>query len=167
VDWILGLLLLLHVAGAIVAFGPTFTFPFLGALAGAEPQHTNFALRFQTRIVRTLVEPLAILQAITGVLLIWRVGFNVFATYWLLIGIALYLVALYISFFIAAPTLRALVAATSSPPPAPPAGSPAPAGPPPHIAALVNRGRQAGMAMTGLLVVIIILMVLGANRFLG
>ena len=38
-------LLFLHVLGAIVAFGPTFAFSFIGAMGGAEPQHANFATR--------------------------------------------------------------------------------------------------------------------------
>ena len=39
------LFLFLHVLGAIVAFGPTFAFSFIGASGGAEPQHANFATR--------------------------------------------------------------------------------------------------------------------------
>ena len=44
-DGLFPYLLFLHVLGAIVAFGPTFAFPFIGALGGAEPQHANFATR--------------------------------------------------------------------------------------------------------------------------
>ena len=46
-DRVLAILLFLHIGGAIVAFGPTFAFPILGPMAGKEPQHANFALRFQ------------------------------------------------------------------------------------------------------------------------
>ena len=39
--WI-AIFLFLHVMGAIVAFGPTFSaFPIVGQLAGKEPQHCN------------------------------------------------------------------------------------------------------------------------------
>ena len=96
-DWVLLLLLFLHVGGAIVAFGPTFTFPILGPMAGHEPPHTNFALRFQEKVITRLVAPLAIFQGVTGVLLIWKTGINVFATYWLLLAIVLYVMALVLS----------------------------------------------------------------------
>lgn len=46
-NWLIGLFLFLHVGGAILGFGPTYTFPFIGAMAGKEPQHVNFALRVQ------------------------------------------------------------------------------------------------------------------------
>src|SRR3954463_12420363 len=97
-DWVLLILLFLHIGGAIVAFGPTFTFATLGAMAGREPQHTNFALRFQEKVVTRFVEPLAVLQGITGLLIVWRAQIDLFATYWLLVGIVLYLIALGISF---------------------------------------------------------------------
>ncbi len=136
-DWLLLLLLFLHIGGAILAFEPTFTFPILGPMAGREPQHVNFALRFQKKVATTLVIPLALFQGVTGLLVIS-------------IGIGL-------------PTVNKLIAATSAPPPAPP---PAPApgaaphsGPPPHIAALVKRGRQLGMVQAVLILVIVFLMV--------
>ena len=44
------LFLLLHIGGAIVAFGPTFAFPLIGSMGAAEPQHANFALRINERI---------------------------------------------------------------------------------------------------------------------
>ena len=140
-DWLLLLLLFLHIGGAILAFGPTFTFPILGPMAGREPQHVNFALRFQKKVATTLVIPLALLQGVTGLLLVWKVGFNLLTTYWLLVSIALYLVALVISIGIGLPTVNKLVAATSAPPPAPAPDAAPHSGPPPHIAALVKRGR--------------------------
>ena len=63
-------LLFLHVLGAIVAFGPTFTFPIIGAMGGKEPQHANFATRVSSAISGQRVIPLAIFQGITGVGLI-------------------------------------------------------------------------------------------------
>jgi hypothetical protein len=63
-------LLFLHVMGAILAFGPTFAFSIMGAMAGKEPQHANFSARQTAAISNRLVYPLVILQGITGVLLI-------------------------------------------------------------------------------------------------
>lgn len=158
-DWLLALILFLHVGGAIVAFGPTYAFLFLGPMAGREPQHVNFALRFQHRVATVLVVPLALFQAVTGLLLIWRVNINLFATNWLLVAIALYIVAMVIALGILPPTVRRLVELTSAPPAAPPSGAPAPSGPPPHVAALVRRGRLAGMTNSTLILIIVFLMV--------
>lgn len=156
------LLVLLHVGGAIIAFGPTFTFPIIGGMGGKEPQHVNFALRVAERIASRVVAPLAVFQAVTGVALIWVIGINVLdvkAYLWLDIAIVLYVIALAIVFRVQLPTVHALVEATNAPPPPPPPGSPPPSGPPPHIAALVKRQRQFGQILTVLLVLIIILMV--------
>ena len=158
-DWLLATLLFLHMGGAILAFGPTFTFPILGPMAGREPQHVNFALRFQHRVAMRLILPLAIFQGVTGLLLIWRIGYNIFATGWLLAGIALYLVLLGMNIGIGLPTAARLIALTSAPPPATPAGMTAPSGPPPEVAALVRRGRLLGMLSAVLIVVIVFLMV--------
>jgi Predicted integral membrane protein (DUF2269) len=181
VGWFAGLMLLLHVGGAIVGFGPTFTFPIIGSAGGREPAHVNFALRTSQTIATRLVMPLAILQGITGVLLIWALNMDLFAHAWLLTGIVLYVAALVIVFGNNLPVGRRLIELTSTPPPAPapaasapapgasaPApGAPARSGPPPEVAALVRRSR-AGGAITGtLLILIIILMVLGSNGFLS
>lgn len=157
-DGIVAILLFLHVAGAIIAFGPTFTFPIIGAMGGKEPMHVNFALRLTERIEERLILPLALFQAVTGVLLIWKVGFDLFATHWLLLGIVLYIVALTIVFTNQLPYTRKLVEATKSPPPPPAPGTPPPSGPPPHIAAMIKRVQMGGMVLTVLLVVIIFLM---------
>ncbi len=165
-DWVIGLLLLLHVGGAIVAFGPTFTFPIIGSMSGAEPMHSNFALRLNERIELRLVLPLALFQAVTGVALIWVVPIDVFQNWWLLLAIVLYVLALAIVFMNQVPVTRRLVEATSTPPPPPAAGEARPAGPPPHIAAMVKRVQQGGIATSVLLVTIIVLMVLGTNHLL-
>lgn len=158
-DWLLLTLLFLHIGGAILAFGPTFTFPILGPMAGREPQHVNFALRFQKRVATKLIIPLALFQGVTGLLLIWKMGYNLFATYWLLVSIALYAAALVVSIGIGLPTVNKLIEATSAPPPAPAPGATPPSGPPPHVAALVKRGRQLGMIQAALIIAIVFLMV--------
>jgi uncharacterized membrane protein len=158
-DWLLAIPLFLHVGGAILGFGPTYAFLFLGPMAGREPPHANFALRFQQRVATRLVIPLAVLQGVTGLLLLWRIGFDLLQRGWLIVAIVLYLIALAIAFGVMLPTLRRLVELTSGPPPAPPPGSPPPSGPPPHVAALVRRGRLAGMTNATLILVIVFLMV--------
>jgi hypothetical protein len=168
VNWLVALFLVLHVGGAIIAFGPTFVFPLIGGMSGKEPMHTNFALRLGELIEKRLVLPLAVFQAITGVGLIWSLSLNVFdgAPWWLIIGIVLYVIAMGIAFGNQLPVTSKLIEATKNPPPPPPPGAPAPAGPPPHIAALVRRSQMGGMILTVLLLVIIVLMVAGANGYL-
>src|SRR5688500_15906644 len=158
-DWIFLILLFLHVGGAISGFGPSFVFPILGPMAGREGQHGNFALRFQHRVASRLILPLAIFQGVTGLLLIWKVGYNIFATGWLLAGITLYLVLLGMNIGIGLPTASRLITLTSGPPPAPPAGSPPPSGPPPVGAALVRRGRLLVLVSSVIIVLIVLLVV--------
>ena len=149
-------LLLLHVLGAIVAFGPTFAFPIIGAMGGKEPQHANFATRVSSTIGNRLVEPLAIFQGITGVLLILSTGRNLLdrGSWWLDIGIVLYLVALAFSILVQNRTVGRIIAMTSAPPP------PGASGPPPELALLVRRVQLGGMFTAILLVAIVALMVL-------
>lgn len=165
-DWVLLILLFLHVAGAVVAFGATFAFPFIGSMGGKEPQHVNFALRIQEHISKRWVFPLALLQGVTGLLLIWRISdighvsfIDVLARGWLLTAIVLYLATLAIAYLVLIPTGAKLIEATSTPPPPPPPGASAPSGPPPHIAALVARGRMFGMINSLNILVIVFLMV--------
>jgi len=156
---VLAILLFLHIGGAILAFGPTFAFPILGPMAGKEPQHVNFALRFQRKVATTLIVPLALFQGVTGVLLIWAASINLLDNYWLIVSIVLYVIALVLSIGFGLPTIRKLIEATSTPPPPPEPGDPPREGPPPHIAALVKRGRRIGYAQMALIVAIVFLMV--------
>ena len=172
-DWVFLILLFLHVMGAIVAFGPSFAMALMGPAAAAEPMHMNFTLRLQRKIASTLITPLALVQGVTGLLLVWRISdassrslLDVLLWrvgdgpihYWLLVAIVLYIAALTISFVRIYPNLRILLDATSGPPPAPPAGG-APAGPPPHIMAAAKRIRMASMTNLVLIVSIVFLMV--------
>jgi uncharacterized membrane protein len=166
-NWAFALFLVLHVGGAIFAFGPTLVFPLLGSMVGKEPMHGNFGLRLGELIEKRLIVPLAILQAITGIGLIWTLPANLFdgAHWWLIIGIVLYVIAMIIVFTNQLPVTHELIEMTKNPPP-PPAPGTAPMGPPPQLLALVKRNQMGGQVLTVLLVVIIILMVLGSNGFL-
>ena len=157
-------LLFLHIIGAVIAFGPGFALAIFGAAAGREPQHANFALRASSLIARRLIIPLAVLQGITGLGLVLLEGTGLLTRPWLLLAIVLYAIALYIAIGLNLPNLRRLIEMTTPPPggpPAggPPAGGPPPGGPPPELLARVARSRQYGMAMSGLVVVIVFLMV--------
>ena len=145
--------LILHVGGAIVAFGPTFAFPLIGSMGGKEPMHANFATRVSEAISDRIVIPLGLFQAVTGAGLIITRGWNLFATPWLLLAIVLYVIAISTSIFYQRPTVNRVIAMTSAPPP------PGAAGPPPELLALIQRIQRTGMFLTVLLVSIIVLMV--------
>lgn len=147
------LFLLLHVLGAIVAFGPSFAFPIIAAAGGAEPQHGNFALRVIEKVAKRVVWPLALFQGLTGLALIGAVRIDVFATPWLMLGIALYLSALAMSYLVATPNLRRLIELTSAPPP------PGTSGPPPELVARIAASKRNGMIQSVLIVAIVLLMV--------
>jgi uncharacterized membrane protein len=151
-------LLFLHIGGAIVAFGPTFSFPLIGAAGGREPQHAGFAVRVSAAIADQRVIPVAVFVGITGVLLIVVSGRSL-AELWLSLAILLYVAALSFALFVGKPNTKRLVEATSAPPPPPAPGSAPPSGPPPHIAALVKKSQRNGMIL-GLFVVSILLLMI-------
>ena len=167
-------LLFLHIIGAVIAFGPGFALSIFGAASGREPQHANFTLRASEIVAKRLILPLAILQGITGLGIVLIEGTELLTRVWLLLAIVLYGIALYIAIGLNLPNLRRLIELTSAPaggppagaspagaPPAgaPPAGGPPAGGPPPELLARVAKARQYGMAMSGLVVVIVFLMV--------
>ena len=151
--WI-AIFLFLHVMGAIVAFGPTFSvFPIVGQLAGREPQHANFAARLNGRVAQVRTVPLAVFQGITGLVLIWLTGYNPFSQLWLGLAIVLYVIALGYSTAVQVPTGRRIATLTATPPP------PGASGPPPELLAAVQRSRRGGFFLEALIVAIVILMV--------
>jgi uncharacterized membrane protein len=163
--------LLLHVLGAIIAFGPTFAFPIIGAMGGSEPMHANFATRVSHKVNDRLVEPVAASMAVTGVALIWSAGINPFVPEyrWLLVAIVIYVFALALAIFVQRPKVKEIIAlsggepgALSGPPPlaagaADAAG--ATGGPPPALGAAVAATQRNGIILTLALVAIVFLMV--------
>jgi uncharacterized membrane protein len=148
-------LLFLHVLGAIVAFGPTFAFPFIGAMGGREPQHANFATRVSHTMAERLVYPVGITLPITGAAMIIVRGLNpadrVF--WWLGLAIVLYAIAYGYAFFVQNGLIKQVISMTSAPPP------PGASGPPPALLALVSRIQRGGQGLSVLLVAIVFLMV--------
>lgn len=145
-------LLFLHVMGAILAFGPTFAYSIMGAMAGREPQHANFSARQVEAIGNKLVYPLAIFQGVTGVLLIWAANYDLVAATWLGISIVLYAIALTYSLTVQRNALHRLIELSSTPP--------APGSPPsPEIPATVKKIQRGGTLLGILIVVIVFLMV--------
>ena len=148
-----------HILGAIIAFGPTFSFPIIGRLGAQDRQHAPFATRLSSMLSRIQVVPFAILQGITGVALIVVGDIDVMATAWLLVSIVLYLVALGFALFVQTPTVKRIIAMTSGGPPAGAAGGPPAGGPPPELLGLIRRVQLGGLFLMALVVSIVFLMV--------
>ena len=151
--WLFPYILFLHVLGAIVAFGPTFAFPIIGAMGGKEPQYANFATRVSATITDRFVIPLGIFQGVTGALLIWISGRDLFASVWLLIAIVLYLFTLAYALTVQRRHVHRIIELSSAPPP------PDAKGPPPGLAEEVRAVQRGGMLLTALIVSIVFLMV--------
>ena len=155
-----------HVLGAIIAFGPTFSFPIIGRLGAMERQHGNFATRLSGMLSRVQVVPFAILQGITGVGLIVSGNIDVLKVPWLLISIVLYLIAIGYALFVQTPTVKRVIEMTSGGPPpgagpgGPAAGGPPAGGPPPELMRLIRRVQLGGMFLMALVVSIVFLMVI-------
>jgi uncharacterized membrane protein len=157
---IVAILLFLHVLGAIVAFGPSFAMPIIGAMGGKEPMHANFATRVTLQIEERIIVPLAIVQAITGIGLIWFAGIDLIASHWLLLGIVLYVIALGFAIAVQTKSVERVIELTTPPSMAPSEGpGAAPAGPPPGILQAVQRVQRGGMLLAVLIVSIVFLMV--------
>ena len=167
-----------HVLGAIIAFGPTFSFPIIGRLGAQERIHGNFATRLSLALSHVQVVPFAILQGVTGIGLIVTGNVDVLGTPWLLIGILLYLIALNFALFIQTPTVKQIIALTTvGPAPGAGSGADAPAGaapagaarvgtagqgsggPPPQLLRLIRRVQLGGLFLMALIVAIVFLMV--------
>jgi hypothetical protein len=153
--------LLLHVAGAIIGFGPAFVFPLIGGMGAREPQHANFAVRLSEAISHRHVTPLAVLQGLSGIGLIWSIQINLLAPEyrWLLAGIALYLFALGYSTGVQRPAILRLIDLSGGPTGAPPPQG-VPAGPPPGLAEAAAAVRRNGKILTATLLAIFFLMVI-------
>jgi uncharacterized membrane protein len=158
--------LLLHILGAIIAFGPTFAFPIIGAMGGKEPMHANFATRVSHAIGDRVVQPVAYSMAVTGVGLIWSAGLNPFAadSRWLLVAIAVYVFATLFGVFVQRRAVMRVIELTGghagTPPAAPAPPSPdAAGGPPPALATAVASVQRNGIVLTLALVVIVFLMI--------
>jgi uncharacterized membrane protein len=156
--------LVLHVLGAIIAFGPTFSLTVIRDLGRVDPVHGNFATRVSAAISDRRVIPVAFTMPVTGIGLIWSAGIDPFIreTRWLLLGVTLYLIALTYSLTIQKSAVRRIITLTASPPPPPAAGS-SPGGPPPALMDAIRTVQRGGVLLLALITAIVFLMVVKPN----
>lgn len=151
-------LLFAHIFGAVVAFGPTFVFPLIGAMGGKEPMHANFATRVSFAISKKVTWPLALLQGVTGLGMILVAEIDLREKVWLGVAIVIYVAALAFSHWVQTPRVAAVIEMTSTPPP-PPAPGATPSGPPPALLAKIKAIQQGGKILTLMLASIFFLMI--------
>lgn len=112
------LALLIHVAGAIIGFGPSFAFMIMGPLAGRTggPQALGMMKAVLAVQEKLLIPVSALTQPLTGIVLIFESGRNqnFFNFEWLWISIVLYIIAFYLSLFVQRPALQQMVALAES-----------------------------------------------------
>ena len=171
-------LLFLHIAGMILAFGPTYAYGFYAGLAEKEPMHRSFDARARADVTRRLTVPATLSMFVTGVLMIAVIGYPWLApsSRWLQLGIALYIGAIVYNVLVtrpmgakvaemgqrlAAERAAATANGTTAPPSGPSGGPPSEsrAGPPPEMAELIHKLRRDGKAMGVLTMIIVFLMV--------
>jgi hypothetical protein len=61
--------LALHIAAVVVAFGVTFTYPLLFALAQRNPRHLAFAYRFEHAVTQRVLNPGLLVVLLAGIYL--------------------------------------------------------------------------------------------------
>jgi uncharacterized membrane protein len=150
VNWLL-FWLFLHIAAAIIAFGPSFVFPLMEPALKTRPAGLGFAMLLSEKMERGLIIPVALTMAVSGTGLIFSAGLNFLKNGWLLASIGLYVIALCIALLNQVPTTAKLVALT---------GETGPQGPPgDEILALLRRNKIGGIILAVLLLSIIFLMV--------
>jgi uncharacterized membrane protein len=156
--------LVLHVLGAIIAFGPAFSFPIIGAMGAADRPHANFATRVSHAISTKRQIPVALTMPVTGIGLIWSAGIDVFSqsARWLQLGILLYITLFTFAVTVQIPTTERIIAMTSAPPPQGTPGEAA-SGPPPALMALIQKVQRGGLFLSVMIVVIVFLMVVKPN----
>jgi uncharacterized membrane protein len=143
--------------GAIITFGPTFIFPIIATQAQKSPPNGPFAAALSEVIERRVVIPGAVVQGITGVLLILILGVNPLTDApwrWLLPAIVLYVIAILFAIFVQARNAEKMVELTANMPPGPP-----PAETLAEIQATGKALQRGGMLLSLLVVLIVILMV--------
>lgn len=143
-------LLTLHIFGAIVGFGPTFAFPFIGALAQKPGAPIPWLLRLTETISGRLTTVIAAtVQPGTGAGLIITQHISPWESQnrWLLIAIILYTIAFFFAELVQARRTKTAIQMAE----AQQFG--------PEFGALMKKVAMGGQFLTALLVAIIILMV--------
>ncbi len=150
-QFLLPILLLIHVGGAIIGIGPSFAFAILGPMGpNVGPQGGLALLEGMEAVERKLVLPVALVtQPLSGVALIFVAGYatNFFGHPWPWIAILIYVAVLYTALFVQNPSIARMIQLAKAGPPTP------------EFGALAARTARSGPLLTVLVIVIVVLMV--------
>lgn len=152
-------LLFVHIVAVVVAFGPTYTFPTIAALARKNPKHAPFAAQVTEVISHRYTLPFVLIAGAAGVGLIMVGDYDLFATRWLLSSIVLYIAAIAFSLLYQQPNTRKMVELTARLAEAGPPPEGAPPGPPPELVALGKKLQMGGMILGIASIIMFLLMV--------
>ena len=106
-----GVLLFLHLFGAVAGIGPTFVFGRISR-QGAGSEHSLFATRVVRLLTSTTAIPLSALVLLSGVGLMVVQGHGLFDRMWLLVSIILFAASFTYSVTVQNPTLARVIEAT-------------------------------------------------------
>ena len=148
--------LVLHILFVIVAFGPTFAFPPLAAMARKDPAHAVAYTGVIHFIEKRMTIPLAVGVPLFGTALIYTGHIDLRHSEWLGISIILYTAAFFFALFVQLPNSTKMLRLAQQMPPGPP---PPGAAPPPEVEKLGKRLQFGGMYLTVSVIVILLLMV--------
>ena len=150
--------LVMHILFVIVAFGPTFAFPPISAMARKDPAHAVAYTRVIEFVERRMTIPLAVLVPLSGTGLIYTTPghIDVWKSEWLVISIVLYIAAFSFAIFVQTKNAARMLHLLEQMPPGPP---PPGAEPPADVIALGKRLQFGGMYLTASVLVILLLMV--------
>ena len=137
----------IHILAAIIAVGFNASYGILLARAAREPEHELYALRVVKFMDDRWANPAYAVLLITGVTNV-LVGNWSFTTFWIATGLGLFIVVALLGFLIYTPTLRRQIDVLQA------EGRDSP-----EYQMLSNRGRNVGIVMAVIVVVIIFLMV--------
>lgn len=146
--------LFIHAGSAIIGLGPSFIYGRIGQAGGKEPAHALFAMRLSRSLSTRWTHPLAFIVLVSGFLLIWVRGYNVFATGWLFASVVLFVASfLYATFIQNRDLARLLDIIEQGPPDTLPADEQV------ELTKLRKRIRYGGMFMRGIVVIVLFLMI--------
>jgi Predicted integral membrane protein (DUF2269) len=149
--WLLG-----HILLVIVAFGPTFTFPGIAAMARKDPAHAIAYSKVIHFVEQRMTLPLAVLVPLFGTGLIYTGHIDLWKSEWLVISIVLFIAAFFFALLVQLPNSTKMVDVLTGMPPGPP---PPGAQPPAEVADLGKKLQFGGMYLTASVLVILILMI--------
>lgn len=148
--------MILHIMGAVVAFGPMYSQPLIGLLGRRNPQHAVLAAEISEAIASRVTFPAAITLAFTGWGLIVSEDIGFFDNAWLWVSVLLYAIALVFGFTVQRANASRMLGLLRSGPGVPPAGQQRP---PSEMAALARRLNLGVVFLTLIVTAIFVLMI--------